>query len=278
MDAVTPEGGALVSIVLNVVAFWSLAAVSVLRDGAPRLPERALILFVAGGLAGTLLGRNLSYLSIERIGPSLQVTIRLSQTIVTLLFGLVFLGEFPRPWQLAGLASVVAGLWISLRSAGPADWTSQPGRAPQGSRRLDVSAVAIAFASVAAFSLGDTARRAALMIVPAPLLGAAIGASAALAAHLAWSITRHSARWPRGASLMRVDVWASAAFNTLALLFLYTALRASPVAIVSTLYNLQVLVVLVGSRWLLRDREPIGPRLAGGAVLALAGTTLILLG
>jgi len=269
MDAVTPEAGALVSIALNVVVFWGLAAVTVLRAGAPLLPAHAVVLFVVGGLAGTLVGRNLSYLSIERIGPSLLVTIRLSQTILTLLFGLLLLGEFPRSWQLAGLVSVVAGVWISLRSRGPR-------LAP--SRRLDIAAVLLALASAAAFSFGDTIRRAALVIVPAPVLGAAIGATAALGAHLLWSITRHAARWPAPPALRSVDLWISAAFNTLAILLLYAALRSAPVAVVSTLYNLQVLVVIVGSRFLLGEREPITTGLVFGAVLALAGTAMILFG
>ena len=278
MDAVTPEAGALVSIVMNVITFWTLAAVVILRNGVPPLPANALILFVVGGVAGTLIGRNLSYLSIERIGPSLLVTIRLSQTIVTLLFGLAFLGEFPRPWQLGGLASVLAGLWISLRSretARPRDGSMRPAPA---ARRLDIAALLLAFASAAAFSFGDTARRAALVMVPAPVLGAAIGASAALVAHLIWSIARHSARWPAGPGLRSVDLWTSAFFNTVAILLLYVALRSAPVAIVSTLYNLQVLVVLAASRLLLGDREPIGAPLIGGSVLALAGTAMILLG
>jgi drug/metabolite transporter (DMT)-like permease len=274
MDGVTPEAGALVSIVMNVITFWTLAAVVMLRNGAPPLPARALILFIVGGLAGTLVGRNLSYLSIERIGPSLLVTIRLSQTIVTLLLGLAFLGEFPRPWQLGGLASVLVGLWISLRSREG----DGPVRGAPAARRLDLAALLLAFASAAAFAFGDTARRAALVIVPAPVLGAAVGSSAALLAHLIWSITRHSARWPARPALRSVDLWTSALFNTLAILFLYTALRSSPVAIVSTLYNLQVLVVLVGSRVLLRGRETVGGGLVVGSGLALAGTAMILLG
>jgi len=278
MDAVTPEAGALVSIVMNVATFWPLAAVVMLRNGAPPLPAGALLLFIVGGLAGTLVGRNLSYLSIERIGPSLLVTIRLTQTLFTLLFGLVFLAELPRPWQLGGLASVAVGLWISLRSRE----TSGPGevrrRDAPAVRRVDIAALIIAFASGAAFSLGDTARRAALVIAPAPILGAAIGASAALVAHLGWSITRRSARWPSGPALRSVDLWTIAFFNTLAILFLYMALRSAPVAIVSTLYNLQVLVVLVGSRVLLRGRETVGGGLAVGSALALGGTAMILLG
>lgn len=274
MDAVTPEAGALVSIVMNVITFWTLAAVVMLRNGAPPLPAQALILFIVGGLAGTLVGRNLSYLSIERIGPSLLVTIRLSQTIVTLLLGLAFLGELPRPWQLGGLASVLVGLWISLRSRGG----DGPARGAPAARRLDLAALLLAFASAAAFAFGDTARRAALVIVPAPVLGAAVGSSAALVAHLIWSITRHSARWPAGPALRSVDLWTSALFNTLAILLLYTALRSAPVAVVSTLYNLQVLVVLAGSRLLLGDREPVGSRLIGGSVLTLLGTIMILMG
>lgn len=277
MDTVTPEAGALVSIAMNVVVFWSLAALTVLRQGAPLVPAKAVALFVVGGLAGTLLGRNLSYLSIERIGPSLQVTIRLSQTILTLLFGLLLLGEFPRAWQLAGLAGVVGGVWISLRSRAVVASTAAAASGVPA-RPLDIAAVLLALAAAVAFAFGDTTRRAGLMIAPLPVLGAAIGATAAFGAHLVWSIARHSARWPAGPALRGADLWISAAFNTIAILLLYAALRSAPVAVVSTLYNLQVLVVIVGSRFLLGEREPITAGLVVGAVLALAGTAMILLG
>jgi drug/metabolite transporter (DMT)-like permease len=276
MDTVAPEAGVLVSIVTNVAVFAALTVATALRHGLPTVTLPAVALFILGGLAGTLLGRNLSYRSIERLGPSLLTTIRFSQTIFTLLLGLFLLHELPRPWQLAGLAVLMLGLWISLSGA-PASPRSVSSQAPAPARR-DLAALMIAFASAAAFALGDTVRRAALGLLPSPVLGAAIGASSALAAHLLWSIIHRSARWPARPALRRFDLWISAIFNTIAILLLYTGLRYAPVAIVSVLYNLQVFVVLAGSRVLLRGQEAIGRGLVAGSILALTGTAMILMG
>ncbi len=277
MYVVAPEAGVLVSVLTNVVVFATLALATALRYGLPALTPLSIVLFVVGGLAGTLVGRNLSYLGIERLGPSLLATIRLSQTMFTLLFGLLVLRELPRSWQLVGLAVVSAGLWVSLGSTR----TAQPGAPISATRRrggIDPLALLFGFGSAAAFALGDTVRRAALTLTPSPVLGAAIGAAAALTAQLLWSITHHSARWPAGPALRSADLWISAICNTIAILLLYTGLRYAPVAVVSVLYNLQVLVVLVASRLLLRGQEPVGAGLVGGSALALAGTAMIVLG
>jgi drug/metabolite transporter (DMT)-like permease len=215
-------------------------------------------------------GRNLSYQSMERLGATLMTSIRLSNSVFTLLLGYVLLHELPRPWQLAGLVLVTVGLWLSLRPARRLDV-----RLP---RIINPAGVVMAVASAAAFAFGDTARRLGLKITPAPVFGAAIGASTALLAHLAWGVFRHSARWPSGQVLRRLDLIASAVFNTMAILLLYMGLQRAPVATVSVLYNLQVLVVLLLSPVILRGQETLTGWLIAGTCVALAGTVLILLG
>jgi drug/metabolite transporter (DMT)-like permease len=259
----------LVSIVMNVVAFTAVSILLAFRGLLPPIPPLAIALFAFGGLAGTLVGRNLSYLSINRLGASLTVTVRLTNVIFALLIAFLLLRELPRAPQLAGMAAVTVGLWLSLQS----------GKGPSRARgyRPDVGGVLIALGSAAAFALGDTARRAALHLAPAPVLGAAVGATTAMVAHLAWSVFHHSARWPPAGVLWRFDVLASAALNTVAILLLYTGLQRAPVAIVSVLYNLQVLVVLIAGPIILREQEPIAPWVVAGALVALAGTTLILI-
>lgn len=270
MVAVTPEAGVMVSIVTNLVVFAALTAAAALRGSLPAIQPASIPLFILGGLTGTLLGRNLTYLGLERLGPALSTTIRLSNSVFTLLLGFVFLRELPRSWQLAGLAVVTTGLWVSL-------WSREHPAAP-ARRAVNVAGVLMSLGGAAAFALGDTARRGALGMTPAPVLGAAIGAGAALAGHLVWSISHRSARWPAGSALRRADLLGSAGFNTIAILLLFIGLRHAPVAIVSVLYNLQVLVVFIVSPLVLRGQETITIWLVIGTVLALAGTAMILLG
>lgn len=269
MAAVAPEAGVLVSIGLNVTVFTTLTIAASWTGRLPPVHPAAIALFVAGGLAGTLVGRNLTYMSISRLGPAMSTSVRLTNSVFGLVFGLVFLRELPRVWQVVGLAVVTVGLWIGI-------WARERAAARAGGR-VDVTGFLQALASSAAFGIGDTVRRMGLGLTPSPVLGAAVGASAALLAHLLWSTRRHSARWPRGAALRRADLWGSAACNTAAILLLLIGLRHAPVAIVAVLYNLQVLVVMLAGPLMLRGQEPMPSAFVAGTVLALVGTVLILL-
>jgi len=85
MAAVTPEAGVLVSIVTNVLVFGGLTVGAAWQGMLPRIDPRSIALLAFGGLAGTLVGRNLSYGSIDRLGATLATSIRLSNSIFTLL-------------------------------------------------------------------------------------------------------------------------------------------------------------------------------------------------
>lgn len=269
MRAVAPEAGVLVSIAMNVVAFAAITLAAAARGLLPPVHPMSIALFAAGGLMATLVGRNLIYQSLRRISASLSTTVRLANGAFALVIALVLLRELPRPFQLVGMGVVTAGLWISLRSGAPP--------AGHAGTRPDPAGVLMALGGSAAFALGDTARRAALHLTPAPVLGATIGATVAMLAHMIWSVFHRAARWPSAAVLRRPDVVGSALLNTLAILLLYVGLRHSPVAIVSVLYNLQVLVVLITGPLLLHEQERLTVHLVVGALLALAGTALILL-
>ncbi len=264
-NPVAPEAGVFVSIVTNVVAFSVLAAFEGARGALWTLTPQSFLLFVLGGLCGTVVGRNLSYHSVLRIGPSRSTAIRLSNTLFAALMGLVVLRELPRPGQLAGAALITAGLWLVLRE-----------RAPGSRGPLDPMGVLLAVGGALGFALGDTFRRAGLHITPSPFLGAAIGAFTALVVQTGWL-----ALWnrPRASERpWRLDVLASALANTAAILLLFLGLQRSPVANVAVLYNLQVLLVILLSRWMLRGDEHVGTGLVVGSLVCVVGTAAVLLG
>jgi drug/metabolite transporter (DMT)-like permease len=258
---VAPEVGVFVSMLCNVVVFGGLAAWDVAR-GSPRLlTPAAVVYFVLGGVAGTFFGRNLAYQSVLRIGPARSTAIRLSNTLFAVLIGLALLRELPRMAQLGGAALVTAGLWLVV------------GRERHQGGRVDGLGVLAALGAAVAFALGDSFRRAGLSLTPSPILGAAIGAVVALLVQASWLRVGRLSRRAMG----NRDVVISALANTAAILLLFLALQRSPVANVSALYNLQVLLVILLSRWLL-SREPIRARVIAGSVICLLGSLAILLG
>jgi len=261
---VAPEVGVFVSMLSNVVVFGGLAVGEIARGNLRLLTPHATGFFVLGGIAGTFVGRNLAYQSVLRIGPSRSTAIRLCNTLFAVLVGLVFLHELPRVAQLAGAALVTAGLWLVVS------------RERQQRSSVDGLGVLAALASAVAFAAGDSLRRAGLSLTPSPVLGAAIGASVAFLVQATWLSVRMP-RLPRRQMWNR-DVVASALNNTAAILLLFMALQRSPVANVSALYNLQVLLVIFLSRRLLPAGEEIGARVAVGSVTSLLGSLAILFG
>lgn len=263
-NPVAPEAGVFVSIVTNVVVFGVMAAFEA-RGALSTLTPQSFLLFVLGGLCGTVAGRNLSYQSVLRIGPSRSTAIRLSNTLFAALIGLAVLRELPRPGQLVGAALITVGLWLVLRE-----------RAPGSRGPADPVGVLLAVGGAVGFALGDTLRRAGLQITPSPFVGAAIGAFTALVVQTGWL-----ALWSRpraSARPWRADVVASALANTAAILLLFLGLQRSPVANVAVLYNLQVLLVILLSRWMLRGDEQVGTGLVVGSLVCVAGTAAVLLG
>jgi len=263
-SAVAPEAGVFVSIVMNVTVFSTLAAVEGARGALKALTPTSLAFFVLGGVCGTLVGRNLSYQSVLRLGPSRSTAIRFSNTLFAALVGLVVLRELPRPGQLVGAGLITAGLWLVIRERGG------------GPGRLDWRGVLLALGGAAGFALGDTFRRAALQITPSPFLGAGIGAWTALAVQSAWLFMRL-----RSGFCFRVwqaDVVGSALANTAAILLLFFALQRTAVANAAVLYNLQVLLVIFLSRWMLSGDEQVDFGLVAGSAVCLAGTAGVLFG
>ncbi len=262
---VPPEVGVLVSLLTDLLLFGALAAGEVRRGAASLLRVESVWLFMLGAVVASMLGRNLAYLSVKQVGAARSTAIRLCNTLFAAAVGWVWLRDLPRPWQVGGAAMITVGLWLVV--------TEREG----WSEETNWVGVATAAGAALAFAVGDTARRAALHITPSPPLGAFVGVCAALPAQLLYL---RPWRWSPQAlrQVWRPDVLGSGFFNTLALLLLFFAVQRAPVANASSLYNLQVLLVIVLGRLMLRGEDPGGGRLVAGSVLAVAGAGLVLWG
>ncbi|MCL6498437.1 MAG: DMT family transporter [Firmicutes bacterium] len=262
---VRPEVGVLVSLSTDLVLFGSLAAAELRRGAGAQLTWQSALLFMVGAVVASMLGRNLAYVSVQQAGAGRSTAIRLCNTLFAAAVGWVWLHDLPRPWQVVGALLITTGLWLVV--------TEREGWV-EGASWMGV---ATAVGAAAAFALGDTARRAALHVTPSLPLGAFVGVCAALPAQLLYL---RPWRWPRESlrHVWRPDVLGSGFFNTVALLLLFFAFQRTPVANAAALYNLQVLLVIVLGRWMLRGEDPGGGRLVLGSVLAVVGAGLVLWG
>jgi drug/metabolite transporter (DMT)-like permease len=262
---VAPEVGVLVSLSTDLVVFGALAAPELRHGLGARLDLQAVALFMVGAVVASMLGRNLAYASVKRVGAGRSTAIRLCNTVFAAAVGWVWLRDLPRPWQLVGAAMVTVGLWVVVTER--EGWRDS----------VDWKGLAAAVGAALAFALGDTARRAGLQLLPSAAVGAFVGVWAALPVQLLWL---RPWRWRRDAvrQLWRPDVLAGGFFHTLALLLLFFAVQRTPVANAAALYNLQVLIVIALGRWMLRGEDPGGLRLVGGSALAVAGALAVLWG
>ncbi len=257
-----PELGVLVSLLADLVTFGSLALGEVSRGRANLLRPESVFLFMVGAVVASMVGRNLSYLSVQQIGAGRSTAVRLSNTVFSALVGWVWLRDLPRPLQLAGAALITIGLWLVV--------TEREG----WGARVNWAGVLTGVGAAMAFAVGDTARRAGLQITPSVPLGGFVGVCAALPAQLLWL---RPWRWrpETWRHLRRPDVVASGVFNSIALLLLIFAVQRTPVANAAALYNLQVLLVIGLSRWMLRGEDPGGARLLLGSTIAVVGAALV---
>ncbi len=260
---VAPEVGVLVSLSTDLLLFGALAAGEVRRGALSLLRVESAVLFMVGAVVASMVGRNLAYVSVKQVGAARSTAIRLCNTLFAAAVGWVWLRDLPRPWQLGGAVMITVGLWLVVTEregwSGTASWAG----------------VATAVGAALAFALGDTTRRAALGITPSAPLGAFVGVCAALPAQLVYL---RPWRWSPQAlrQVWRPDVLGSGLFNTVALLLLFFAFQRTPVANAAALYNLQVLLVILLGRWMLGGKDPGGPRLVAGSVLAVVGAGLVL--
>jgi drug/metabolite transporter, DME family len=217
--------------------------------------------FIAAGIFAPGIGRTLGYVGIERIGVARSVPIVNSSPIFASVFAVLYLGESWGLQNIAGTCLVILGV-IMLSMTKPADkpW-----------HKMDIIYPilgAIAFASA-------NLRKAGLEVTNIPILAAATTASTAALFSFGllqfqggkevFKLPRHSAGWLIAAGII----------NTAAMLSVFYALSFGKVVIVEPLVSSNPVLTLVLTAIFLRDLEALSRRVTIGALLAVAGTILV---
>ncbi len=217
----------------------------------------AVGIFVVAGLLAATMGRTLNYMSIDRLG----VPISTSLSGTNPMFASLLIGEAVEASTVAGTALVVAG--IALISG----WGGE-----DSVRKGDL---VIPLAAASLYALSSILRKAALTMLPEPVLGAVVGALASLVT------------FPLVLRLMnRVDdlrlskaslpyFLAAGVSNSVAWVSMYVATQSGSVSVVSAIIGSNPLFGLVLSALFLRDVERITFRTVAGCLVIVAGITVI---
>jgi len=226
------------------------------------LRSRASIYFLLSGCLQPLLARILYYIGITRIGVSRAGPLRGSEPLLSVALAVIFLHEDPNEFVYAGTLLIIASVWLILwRRSGEAGWNLFDMLFPLGA----------AFCGAVSQNL----RRAGLLLLPDPYVGAAIGTSTSLFIFWAFLLATGKFRLARP-DRKSLPFFASAAVvSAAAQIMNFAALSQGEVSAMVPLFNTTPLFAVLFSAVFLRDVEKVTFRVVLGAISMAAGVVII---
>jgi len=225
-------------------------------------------LFAIGGVIGTFLGRRFLFDTVKLLGPSRASVFHSTAPAFALLAAWLLAGELLGPYELALMALVWVGLWLTQPRAG-----SLHALAPDMLRKGFLAGLL----TVAGFGFGNVLRGLAMRDWSEAALGTVIASVAALACQIAF--TRD---WGRiGAQLRAADRGALLLYagcgvaTSLGSIFVSLAMTKIKIALAVLVVHTTPLVIFPVSVFLLKNREELTPRTLSGAGLVLLGIGLL---
>ncbi|WP_313696225.1 DMT family transporter [Halorarum halobium] len=246
----TDEGRATdaVVVVIAVNVLVLLPSVAVLYYPDYGLTPVSWLSFAAAGMVGTMLGRILSYTSIERIGASRTAPIVAAWALVSTVAGVVFLDEALSAIHAVGIALVVVGIVVIA-------WETNHENPDDLSRRELSLGLLIPVAAAVAYGMEPVFAKfgfAAGTPAPVGLVVKTVAAILGLVLYL-----RFRGGLPARSTFRSADMrWFVLAglSNTLFLVGYYVALEIAPVSVVTPVIITNTLFVVVLSSLFMPSR------------------------
>jgi len=251
----------LVSIAVNLVALWLLAAASG-GIGLITLPAAAAL--IVAGLFAPALARFTYYEAMNLIGVARASTISNTTPIFTAILAVPVLGEH-LSWRLAlGTLLVVLGVALTIR---PDEGT--PADRPWAGVLLALNTAVMA-------SISFMLRKLGLRMLPDAAVASALTVTGSLLVLLPYAALRSRTQPLRAGRAALVLLIISAVFTTGGFLSYFYALSLSEVVRVTPLSNTTPLFALL--LLALFRQEPIRPATVAGAALTVAGILFVVSG
>jgi DME family drug/metabolite transporter len=255
-----PTSALLITTLIVMSGFWVLAAPAFSEVSLSTL---AISAFVADGVLATAVANLLFFKSIERVGAGVSMSVVGSQSLFAALLAIILLQEELTLLLLLGTISVVVGIAILSEGGRRHNW-----------RKRD-----LLFPLAAAVLLGSASifKKVGMSEIGSPIIGSAINSGAAflvIMAYLALGRKKNELQMSRTS----VKFFCLAGMFQLAMILSqFGAVWLGKVVAVAPLINTSPLFTLILSSLFLREVERITPRIVIGAVLIVAGATLVVL-
>ena len=229
-------------------------------------------LFVLGGVIGAFLGRRLLFDTVRLLGPARASVFHSCAPVPTLVFAWIVVGEMLGWYELALMAVVMAGLWITH----PPQRDETISRADRATLRRGMM---FGLLTITGFGVSNALRGLAMRSWNEAICGALLGGAAAFLMQVL--ITRD---WPRiiegfrkGGRAGLLLYFASGLATMGGAILIITAMNYMEIALATLITHTTPLVVFPVSLILYRNREGLTPRTVAGVLLVLLGIALLAL-
>ena len=111
-----PYAGFWINVVVGTIGLWTAV---VFTGGLHAISASGIMFFLLAGLIGTVAGRLLRFVAIERVGASIGAAVVNLNPLVSTLVAILFLGETVTPGIVAGTGVIVLGTTLLSISGGP---------------------------------------------------------------------------------------------------------------------------------------------------------------
>ena len=252
-----PYTGFFVNVVVGTVSLWTAV---IATGGLGHVSPRGALFFMCAGLIGTVGGRLLRFVSIEKVGASIAAALINLNPFVSSALAIMLLGERITVPIVIGTVVIVGGtVLLSL-----------------GGKRLGFRPALLALPILSATCFGVVAvlRKLGLSDTSA-VVGSAINVTTALVAYSAFLIAsgRVEVMVCRGRSLAYFA--AAGLAENVGVFMNVVALGMGRVSVVTPLYGTAPIFVLILAPLFLRDVERLTSRVVVGTLLIVFGVYLI---
>jgi drug/metabolite transporter (DMT)-like permease len=258
------DNGLFLSILVNVLIMGFIAALLTW----PTWNLEGFVALAVGGVIGTVGGRSSNLKAIRIIGPSRANAYVTATPVAAAIAGWFLLDETLGFQEFVGGSLIVVGLlWLVRSRSAALGFDSPP----------PVAGYLWAVAAPTFFGLAFVVRKWGLARFPGAVIGAFIGAVAALLVTSALDAGVGKLRSTLRTNLRDASWWyvGAGVFTTLALLSQFTAFSYLPAWVVGILQGTQALWTLALGWIFLRQEEHIDRTLVGVVLLVMSGVTLI---
>jgi len=228
--------------------------------------------FAAGGVVGAFLGRRLLFDAVRLLGPARTSVFHSCAPVPTLLFAWLLVGETLGWYELALMAIVMAGLWITQ----PPQRDATVSSADRATLRRGAL---FGLLTITGFGASNAIRGLAMRSWDEAIFGAVLGAAAAFVMQAATTRDwRRVARELRAAPPAGLLLYVASGVATLGgAIFLISATLHMEIALAALITHTTPLLIFPVSVILYKNREGLTPRTFAGVGLVLAGIALLAL-